>query len=109
DGSFVRGHGVTGVSHLGAGRWVVTFTSNVAGCAYLATVADPSNQLVFTPGLVYAQTAGTTATGVYVETKNLAGGLQDYPYHLTIDCPTTRRFAVVAANGTFVRGSHALG
>ena len=77
------------------------------GCAYLATVADPGNGLVFNPSGVYTG-KGPDSRTVYIETKNPGGGLQDgVPFHLSVICPGTgsSRFVVVKANGGKQRGS----
>jgi hypothetical protein len=58
----------------------------VSHCAYTATVGDPSNKLVFNPGLVFTAGGHQSKSGVYVETKGLAGGLGDYPFHLAVNC-----------------------
>ena len=51
--NLVRATSGTTLNYLGAGRYQITFSSGVAGCAYLATVADPGNGLVFNPSGVY--------------------------------------------------------
>ncbi|MFL5517334.1 MAG: hypothetical protein ACJ8DJ_14345, partial [Gemmatimonadales bacterium] len=92
---------------LGAGRYQVRFASAVRGCAYLATVGDPGNALVFNPSGVYTGT-GPDANTVYIETKNPGGGLQDsVPFHLALICPGTgsSRFAVLKASGIAQRAS----
>jgi hypothetical protein len=99
--------GVT-MSWLGAGRYNVTFPNAVSACSFIATVADPTNQLVFAPSGVYTGTGPNTRT-IYVETKNPGGGLQDgVPFHLIAVCPGVNktRFAVVRADGTLVRGNN---
>jgi hypothetical protein len=85
-GNFVRGSGVIGFTHIGTGRYEVTFNQNVAACSYVATIADPSNALVFNPGLVFTASGHNSANGVYVETKNLGAGLADYPFQLQVAC-----------------------
>ena len=102
--------GVT-LNPLGFGRYEVRFArrfhENVASCAYLATVGDPENALVFNPSGVYTG-SGPDARTVYIETKNPGGGLQPgVPFHLAVVCrsaPKTR-VAVVASNGFLDRGS----
>jgi len=37
------------LTHLGVGRYDVNFTTGVGTCAYLATVGDPANALVYNP------------------------------------------------------------
>jgi hypothetical protein len=79
----------------------------VKKCAYLATVGDPGNALVFNPNNVYTGSASNPDT-VYIETKNQGGGLSPgIPFHLAVICPTAAnvRTAVVGANGIISRGS----
>src|SRR5215831_8122722 len=98
--------GVT-LNHLGVGRYDVTFLAGVGGCAYLATVGDPANALVFNPSGVYTG-SGPTATSVYIETKNPGGGLTDgVPFHLAVVCPNavSTKFLVDTATGLPRRGS----
>jgi hypothetical protein len=93
----------------GGGRYLVSFPKPVSACAFLATVGHQSNGVVRDPGGVYTG-SGPDARTVYVETKNLAGGLQDgIPFHLAVLCPEAAsiRAAVVDASGSFVRGSAA--
>ena len=76
------------VTHLGAGRYEVTFGTSSNLCSYTASIGDPANALVYNPGLVFTAGGHTSPNGVYVETKNLAGGLADYPFHLKRNCAT---------------------
>jgi hypothetical protein len=86
-GNLVR-HDPTVINYInyGVGRYEVIFNHNVMGCAYTATVADPSNGLVYSPGLVFTAGGHTSKNGVYIETKNPGGGLSYYPFHLTVSC-----------------------
>src|SRR3954447_1570363 len=105
--NLVRSSPGTSLSFLGSGRYNVTFASSVAGCAFIATLADPGNALVFAPSGVYTGTGPDSRT-VYIETKNPGGGLQDgVPFHLGIICNSSfnSRFAVVRAIGTSQRAS----
>lgn len=105
--NLVRATSGTTLSALGSGRYNVTFQGSVSGCAYLATVGDPGNALVFNPSGVYTG-KGPNSKTVYIETKNPGGGLQDgVPFHLAIICPGTAdgRFAVVKAGGPKQRAS----
>lgn len=95
------------LTHVGVGRYDVNFSAAVGGCAYLATVGDPANALVFNPAGVYTGT-GPTANSVYVETKNPGGGLADgIPFHLAAICPNavSTKVLVVTAAGLPTRGS----
>ncbi|GAA2367755.1 hypothetical protein Cme02nite_28410 [Catellatospora methionotrophica] len=102
-GATVRSAGASGTRRLGAGRYEVTFGSDVKGCAYTASVGDPNNELVYTPGLVFTAGGHDGPNGVYVETKNLQGGLADMPFHLAVRCEG--RFAVVDGTGRAVRSA----
>jgi len=75
NGTLAHGDGVTGVTHLGTGRYEVTFSADVRQCAYVATTINAYSQAlqVFTAG------GHLGADGVYVETKNQGGGLTDGP------------------------------
>lgn len=110
NGALVRSSG--GVSVSGSfGIYRITFPQSVAPCAYLATVADPSNGLVFSPAGVYTA-SGANTSEVYVETKNPGGGVQaGIPFHLMLVCAGAPRtgYAVVKPTGTFQRGSPAGG
>jgi hypothetical protein len=95
------------LNHLAVGRYDVNFTAGVGGCAYLATVGDPGNALVFNPNGVYTG-SGSTADSVYVETKNPGGGLSDgIPFHLAVVCPNavSTKVLVVRNTGFAQRGS----
>jgi len=105
--NLVRATTGTTLTHLGTGRYDVTFPANISKCAYLATVGDPGNSLVFNPNGVYTG-SGSNSHTVYLETKNLGGGLADgIPFHLAVICPpaANTKIAVVNANGLPARGS----
>jgi hypothetical protein len=105
--NLVRATPSTTLTHLGTGRYDVKFPSSVSKCAYLATVGDPGNNLVFNPNGVYTG-SGPNSRTVYIETKNTGGGLSDgIPFHLAVICPTAANtdIAVVNANGIPARGS----
>ena len=73
----------------------------------MATVGDPTDELVFNPSGVYTASGANTKT-VYVETKNPGGGLQDgVPFHLAAICPGANKahLAVVNSTGLPNRGS----
>jgi hypothetical protein len=105
--NLVRATTGTTLTHLGTGRYDVTFPANIGKCAYLATVGDPGNNLVFNPNGVYTG-SGPNADTVYLETKNPGGGLADgIPFHLAVICPSAAntKIAVVGASGIPARGS----
>jgi hypothetical protein len=95
------------LNHVGVGQYDVTFAAAVGGCAYLATVGDPANALVFNPSGVYTG-SGPNAQTVYIETKNPGGGLTDgIPFHLAVVCANAKnaKVLVAMANGLPKRGS----
>ena len=105
--NLVRATAGTTLTSLGTGRYDVTFPQSVRKCAYLATVGDPGNQLVFNPNNVYTGSARNADT-VYIETKNQGGGLSSgIPFHLAVICPTAAntRIGVVNDTGIIARGS----
>jgi hypothetical protein len=111
-GELVRASYGTRLTVLGAGRYELRFPwfTDVEGCAYLATVGDPNDELVFSPSGVYTG-SGPDRRTVYIETKNPAGGLRDgVPFHLAVLCPSRLKtlVAVVGADGISVRGDASL-
>ena len=85
NGTLIRGSAQS-ATRLGPGRYEVTFKTNVSKCAYTATIGHPGDQLVFNPGLVFTAGGHASNKGVYIETKNLGGGLSDAPFHLNVTC-----------------------
>jgi hypothetical protein len=108
-GTFVRGSGVLGSIHLGAGQWEVIFNRDMRNCSYVATIGDPSNGIAPAPGEVFTAGGRLSVNGVYVETKNPGGGLSDYPYHLQAQCAGNGQWAVTDYGGNFARGSGVTG
>jgi hypothetical protein len=105
--NLVRSTPGTTLTSLGTGRYDVTFPANISQCAYLATVGDPGNGLVFNPNGIYTG-SGANASTVYIETKNPGGGLSaGIPFHLAVICPAaaSTKIAVVNATGLITRGS----
>jgi hypothetical protein len=105
--NLVRSTPGAALTHLGAGRYRLSFPAAVNRCAYLATVGDPGKALVFSPAGVYTG-SGLNANTVYVETKNPGGGLSDgIPFHLAALCPSAVQvyIAVVRSSGLIARGS----
>jgi hypothetical protein len=109
NGTLVRGSPGLSLIDQGSGRYVLAFPTTVENeqCAYLATVGDPGNGLVFNPSGVYTG-HGPTPVVVYIETKNPGGGLQSgIPFHLALICPAAKDVAValVHPNGFAGRAS----
>lgn len=105
--NLVRSSAGATLTHLSTGRYDVNFTAGVGGCAYLATVGDPGNNVVFNPNGVYTG-SGSASNSVYIETKNTGGGLSDgIPFHLAVVCPNavSTKILVDIATGLPRRGS----
>lgn len=86
------------LTHLGPGRYNLTFPSLKQPCAYLATVGDPANALVFNPSGVYTG-SGPNSNTAYIETKNPGGGLSDgIPFHFVAVCGTSVNTGVAVVN-----------
>ncbi len=90
DGRVSRSSGLVGLIRLGVGRYEARFRQDVSECAYTASVGDTGNRLVYNPGLVFTAGGHISPNGVYVETKNLSGGLSDFPFHLVVRCSGPR-------------------
>ncbi|HEX8343307.1 MAG TPA: hypothetical protein VF657_01005, partial [Actinoplanes sp.] len=102
-GAQVFAAGVASVISQGLGKTQVTFTQDVAGCVYVATVAASGGQPVPERGLAFVA-SGNTAAGVVVETRNLDGTPQPYPFHLQVRCDVGDTAVVVG--GRAVRGTN---
>lgn len=102
-GTLVNGNGASSVSHTVTGQYEVAFTSDVSGCAYVATTLNASTQAL------QAYTAGghlSATNGVYVEVKNQGGGLTDGAFDLAVACAMTGwQFAVVGYRADLVRST----
>ena len=101
-GTLVNGNGVSSVTHIGIGRYEVTFTSDVSACAYVSTTQNAFSQALqsFTAG------GHLSNSGVYVEVKNQGGGLTDGPFDLAVACNMTGwDFAVVGYTANLARSS----
>jgi hypothetical protein len=109
NGTLAYGNGVTGVTHIGTGRYEVTFSADVQQCAYVATTINAYSQAlqVFTAGGPVAVFGGQLSShGVYVETKNQGGGLTDGPFDLVVDCGLPGwSYAVVGYDANLVRST----
>ena len=87
--------GVT-VANVAPGQYEVTFPVNVSDCAYLSTTTKFFTQATqsFTAG------GHNSVNGVFVETKNQGGGLQNAPFNLDVICGEVgTQFAVVGYDG----------
>jgi len=85
NGNLIRGGNATGAIHLAGGAYEVDFNRNVAGCGFVATVANPGAGTAPQGTVTVAGRAGN-ALGVFVQTFDLAGNQVDRPFHLIVFC-----------------------
>ena len=90
-GTLARGNGIASVTHTGTGTYVVTTTtSDITGCAYLATGGETGTGAGSPTNVHVASTSGNDAA-VTVTTQfisNNGGGPTpaDEPFHLAVFC-----------------------
>jgi hypothetical protein len=86
DGTLVRQHNVTSVTHASTGRYRVDVATDITNCAYVASVGDIG---------VESGNGGFARTGLWNSSLNNAIGVetffkeaaqQDFPFHLQIVC-----------------------
>ncbi|HEX5910102.1 MAG TPA: hypothetical protein VFY44_06380 [Thermoleophilaceae bacterium] len=84
-GQFVRGKDVASTGRTANGRYLVTFRSNIQGCAYVASLGDPS---VAAPPSGQVSTSGvaTNPNQVQVRTTAANGDNSNRPFHLIVSC-----------------------
>ena len=90
--SIVRGDAQT-VTRLGQGRYEVTFPVPLVMCSYTASIGNPDSSTFANAGMIFTAGGHISQNGVYVETKNMGGGLSDFPFHLRSTCPSVWGFA----------------
>jgi hypothetical protein len=102
NGNLVHGSQVLSATHLGIGRYEVTFNRNVLGCAYVATPINAYSQAL----TIYTAGGHLGSGGVYVETKNQGGGLTDGPFNLVVACENSGMpHAVVGYSANLARAT----
>jgi len=105
-GTLARGNGVTAVSRLGAGVYSVQFTTDMSLCAYEAIGGDPGTGALVAP-VVTSVALRSNPTQLLVKTFDESiGSVADAPFHVTTYCGPKLNDAVIAADGTTVRGAH---
>jgi hypothetical protein len=84
DGSLVRGRNVTQAQKLATGTYEVLFTHNLSDGVFVATLGRPG---IFTepPGeITLALRAGSNDRGIWINTFNSNGQLEDRAFHLLV-------------------------
>jgi hypothetical protein len=86
-GQLARGRDISSVARTGDGRYQVIFNADIRGCAYFATVGDPSAAAPPQNSQITVGSLGTNANGVAVRTENGNNGSEaDRPFHLIVMC-----------------------
>ena len=84
-GQIVRGRNAQ-AARTAAGRYQVIFETDIRGCAYFATIGDPSAAGPPQNSQVSVASLGSNVNGVAVRTENNAGVEVDRPFHLLVLC-----------------------
>lgn len=111
-GHLVRGNDADRVNRVDLGEYEVIFHANMSNCAYVATIGDPADQNITTPGVIAIARGHDSVHGandVYVKTRNLQGNPADYPFHLQTRCGTGGRWAVIGTTGNLARSNQISG
>ncbi len=109
NGTFVRGNGVTTVTHPNTGVYIATFAADVSGCAYVGNPGDPFIGDVPTSSTITVAHRTGNRHQLYIQVWNQQTDvLADFPFHLVAYCGATSKFAVVGKGGAISRGKHAL-
>ena len=88
-GALVRHSGsASAAEKVGTGVYEVTFSKDVSGCAYIATIGDTANAAAG-PGQisVSGDVDGDNPDDVQVQTFDKTGTAADSPFHLYVSCP----------------------
>jgi hypothetical protein len=86
-GQAVRGRSISSVARTSEGRYQVIFNGDVRGCAYFATVGDPSAAAPPQNTQIEVSSLGSNVNGVAVRTENGTKGTElDRPFHLIVMC-----------------------
>lgn len=85
-GTLARGFNATAATRVAAGNYIVTFSHNVSGCAFTATLGIAGNVGVSPPGEITVATANVNANAVFVTTHNSAGVNTDRGFHIHVTC-----------------------
>jgi hypothetical protein len=86
-GQLVRGRDISSVARTGDGRYQVIFNADIRGCAYFATVGDPSAGGPPQNSQVSVGSLASNVNGVAVRTENGNNSNEaDRPFHLIVMC-----------------------
>jgi hypothetical protein len=87
NGQLVRGRDTSSVARTGDGRYQVIFNADIRGCAYFATIGDPSAAGPPQNSQISVSSLGSNVNGVAVRTENGNNGTEaNRPFHLIVMC-----------------------
>src|SRR2546423_1444844 len=86
NGTLLGGSSGTSVSHTVTGQYEVTFSSDVSGCAYVATTLNAHTQAV----TVFTAGGHNTGNGAPFASKNPGGGATHSPLAPPVQLANTR-------------------
>jgi hypothetical protein len=107
-GALVRGNGATASTSLSTGTYQVTFNSNQAACAYVATAGDPGAGAVAGPIIDTVATRAGNPNALFIQAfDQSSGALSNQPLHVTTYCGSKPAIldAVVDSGGVLARGN----
>jgi hypothetical protein len=86
-GQLARGRDVSSVARTGDGRYQVIFNADIRGCAYFATIGDPSAAGPPQNSQISVSSLASNVNGVAVRTENGNNSSQaNRPFHLIVMC-----------------------
>ena len=77
---------ITGSHTIGTGLYAVTFSKDVSGCAFVATLGSVSTNAP-TIGMIGVTADSGDPNSVVVQTTDKTGTLADASFHLYVSCP----------------------
>jgi hypothetical protein len=87
NGQAVRGRDISSVARTSEGRYQVIFGADIRGCAYFATIGDPSASAPPQNSQIEVSSLGSNVNGVAVRTENGGNGNElDRSFHLIVMC-----------------------
>jgi hypothetical protein len=84
DGSMARGFQAVSSQRFSDGRYEVTFSHDVTGSAYVASVGDSGSTVVPPPGEISVVGRFGAPNGVFIATRDSTGNLADRGFHLAV-------------------------
>jgi hypothetical protein len=84
DGTLARGGGAASATKLGTGQYQVLFKRDVNRGAFLATIGLSADAGASPPGEIIVNLRVGTTNGIFVQTSNSTGAVEDRSFHLAV-------------------------